>query len=48
VSGNVVQFVDSANERKLVVYGAGHLGWLRYAFENNPDLHLRKLAEFAR
>lgn len=29
-------------------YGAGHLGWLQYAFDSNPDIRLRKLADFAR
>lgn len=45
---NIVQLVDSPNERVLVIYGAGHLGWLQYAFDSNPDFHLRKLAEFAK
>jgi non-heme chloroperoxidase len=44
---NIVQIVDSPNERVLVIYGAGHLGWLQYAFDNNPNFRLRKLAEFA-
>lgn len=33
-------------ERVLVIYGAGHLGWLQHAFASNPRLRLRKLAEF--
>ena len=45
---NIVQLVDSPNERVLVIYGAGHLGWLQYAFDSNPNFRLRKLAEFAR
>jgi hypothetical protein len=44
---NIVQLVDSPDERVLVIYGAGHLGWLQYAFENNPSFRLRKLAELA-
>ena len=48
IYGNVVDLIDSPDERVLVVYGAGHLGWLQYAFERNPDIHLRTLAEFAR
>ena len=45
---NVVQLVDSPNERVLVIYGAGHLPWLQYNFASDPTLRLRKLAEFAR
>ena len=48
IYSNVVHLVDSPDERVLVIYGAGHLGWLRYAFGANPNLHLRSLAEFAR
>jgi hypothetical protein len=47
IYSNVMQLVDSPNERVLVIYGAGHLGWLQYAFGSNPDIRLRKLAEFA-
>lgn len=47
IYSNVVGLVDSPDERVLVIYGAGHLGWLRYAFGSNPDLRLRELAEFA-
>lgn len=45
---NIVRLVDSPNERVLVIFGAGHLGWLQYAFGSNPKFRLRKLAEFAR
>jgi Family of unknown function (DUF5694) len=45
---NIVQLVESPNERILVVYGAGHLGWLQQAFAGNPKFRLRKLAEFTR
>jgi hypothetical protein len=48
IYSNIVQLVDSPNERVLVIYGAGHLGWLQYAFSSNPNLRLRKFAEFAR
>jgi len=45
---NVAQLADSPSERILVIYGAGHLGWLRHGFASNPGLRLRKLADFAR
>lgn len=45
---NVVKLVDSPAERVLVVFGAGHLGWLQHDFASNPELRLRKLAEFAK
>ncbi len=45
---NVAQLAGSPNERVLVIFGAGHLGWLQHDFASNPDLRLRKLAEFAK
>jgi len=45
---NVTGLIESPNERVLVIYGAGHLGWLQWAFESNPKLRLRKLAELTR
>jgi hypothetical protein len=45
---NVTRLIDSPSERVLVVYGSGHLGWLQHAFGSNPNLGLRKLAEFAK
>lgn len=45
---NVARLVDSPNERVLVVYGAGHLGWLRHMVDIDPTLRLRQLAEFAK
>jgi len=48
IYSNVVKLADSPTERVLVLYGAGHLAWLQHAFAGNPDLRLRKLAEFAR
>jgi hypothetical protein len=48
IYSNVMQLVDSPNERVLVVFGSGHLGWLRHNFSSNPKLRLRKLAEFAK
>lgn len=44
---NIVRLIDSPEERVLVIYGAGHLGWLRFALEGNPEIRLRELAELA-
>lgn len=43
---NVMQLIDSPDERVLVIFGAGHLGWLRQAFDGNPEIRLRRLDEF--
>jgi hypothetical protein len=48
IYSNVLQLVDSPNERVLVIFGAGHLGWLRHDFASNPSVRLRNLAEFAK
>lgn len=46
IYSNIVGLVDSPRERILVLYGAGHLGWLQQDIANNPSLRLRMLAEF--
>jgi hypothetical protein len=48
IYSNVVRLADSPAERVLVIYGSGHLGWLRHDFASDPNLRLRKLDEFAR
>ncbi len=48
IYSNIVRLIDSPRERVLVIYGAGHLGWLRLAIAGDPTLRLRTLAEFAR
>jgi hypothetical protein len=48
IYSNINQLVDSPNERVLVIYGAGHLGWLRHNFASDPNWKLRKLSEFAK
>jgi Family of unknown function (DUF5694) len=48
IYANVMQLIDSPDERVLVIFGAGHLGWLRHDFASNPSLRLRKLSEFAK
>lgn len=45
---NVVQLANSPNERILVIYGYGHLAWLRRNLSGDPTLRLRKLSEFAK
>ena len=46
IYSNIVKLIDSTNDRILVIYGAGHLGWLRQDVANDPAVKLRKLAEF--
>ena len=48
IYSNVLQLVESPNERVLIIFGAGHLGWLRNNFASNPNLRLRRLAEFTK
>jgi Family of unknown function (DUF5694) len=43
---NIVALIDSPEERVLVIYGAGHLGWLRQDALNDAGVRLRKLADF--
>jgi hypothetical protein len=43
---NIRKLVESPNDRILVIYGAGHLGWLQQDVANDPSVKLRKLAEF--
>lgn len=44
---NVVSLIESPNERILVLYGSGHLGWLRQNVSNDPSVRLIKLADLA-
>jgi len=44
----VIQLADSPTERVLVIFGAGHLGWLQHDFASDPTVRLRKLGEFAK
>lgn len=46
IYNNVTKLVATPEDRVLVIFGAGHLGWLRQAFAADPTLRLRKLAEF--
>jgi hypothetical protein len=47
IYSNVVRLAESATDRVLVIYGSGHLGWLQHQFGSDPNIRLRKLAEFA-
>ncbi len=48
IYSNVARLVASPHERVLVIFGAGHLGWLRHNVSSDPNLRLRKLAEFVK
>lgn len=42
---NIVALIDSPNEKILVLYGFGHLGWLRQDVANDANVRLRKLSD---
>jgi hypothetical protein len=42
---NILALAESSDDRILVIYGAGHLGWLRQMAANDPRVQLRTLAE---
>lgn len=43
---NIHALIDSPSDRILVIYGAGHLGWLRQDVANDTTVALRKLSDF--
>ena len=43
---NIVALIDSPSDRILVIYGSGHLGWLRQNVSNDQSVQLRKLGDF--
>lgn len=45
IYSNIVRLVESPNDRILVIYGAGHLAWLRQDVTNDGTVKLRKLAD---
>jgi hypothetical protein len=45
---NIVSLIASPDERLLVVYGYGHLGWLREIARQDQTVRLRTLDEFGR
>jgi hypothetical protein len=46
IYSNIIRLVDSPNERILVIYGYGHLPWLRREAMSDPSVRLRKLSDF--
>ena len=46
IYNNVTKLVATPEDHILVIYGAGHLGWLRQDFAADPTLRLRKLEDF--
>ena len=44
---NIVALAESPSDRILVIYGAGHLGWLRQDVANDATVKLRKLSDLA-
>jgi hypothetical protein len=46
IYNNVCKLLATPEDRILVIFGAGHLGWLRQDFAADPTLRLRKLEDF--
>jgi Family of unknown function (DUF5694) len=46
IYNNVTKLVATPEDHILVIFGAGHLGWLRQDFAADPTLRLRKLEDF--
>ena len=46
IYNNVTKLVATPEDHVLVIFGAGHLGWLRQDFAADPTLRLRKLQDF--
>ncbi len=46
IYNNIVRMIESPNDRILVIYGAGHLGWLQQDAANDATVTLRKLGDF--
>ena len=41
---NIVKLIDSRDDR-MMIYGAGHFGWLRQDVVNDATVKLQKLEE---
>ncbi len=48
IYNNILNIIKSQDERVLVIYGAGHLGWLRQFVASDPGIRLRKISEFVK
>jgi hypothetical protein len=48
IYNNVRALVTSPDDRILVIYGNGHLGWLRQIVSGDPAVQLRNLNEFTK
>ncbi len=46
IFNNISKIITSPDDRVLVIYGSGHLGWLRQMVSSDLTLRLRKLGEF--
>jgi hypothetical protein len=46
IHSNILKLIASPGDRILVIYGAGHLGWLQENVKMDSNLCLRSLAEF--
>jgi hypothetical protein len=44
---NIRALITAPDDRILVIYGAGHLGWLRENLRHDATVRMRKLSEFA-
>ncbi|MFN2399702.1 MAG: DUF5694 domain-containing protein [Gemmatimonadaceae bacterium] len=42
---NIIALIDPPNDRILVIYGSGHLGWLLQNVVNHGTARLRKLTD---
>lgn len=42
---NIVALITSPEDRVLVIYGSGHLGWLQQNVEHDASVRLRRLGE---
>jgi hypothetical protein len=42
---NIVALIESPNDRILVIYGAGHLGWLRQDVSSDATVSLQKISD---
>lgn len=47
IYGNLVKLIQKPTDRILVIYGAGHLGWLQQDVRMDQNLCLRTLSDFA-